>query len=77
LLVGEIDAARLHGESALAHAPYRSPAAIDDVDTSLAAADAAERAGTWAPRVAKTWYDYQLLGAAEHAGGRHQRKRRR
>jgi hypothetical protein len=77
LLVGEIDAARLHGESALARARYRSQAAIDDVDTSLAAADAAERAGTWAPRVAKTWYDYQLLGAAEDAGARHQRKRQR
>jgi hypothetical protein len=77
LLVGEIDAARLHGESALARARYRSQAAIDDVDTSPAAADAAERAGTCAPRVAKTWYDYQLLGAAEDAAARHQRKRRR
>jgi hypothetical protein len=49
LLVGEIDAARLHGESALGRVRYRSPAAIDDVDTPPAAADAAERSGTWAP----------------------------
>jgi len=71
--VGEIDAARLHAESALARARYRSQAGIDDVDTSLAAADAAERAGTWAPGAAKTWHDYQLLGAV----ARHQRKRQR
>jgi hypothetical protein len=77
LLVGEIDAARLHGESALARARYRSRAAIDDVDRSLAAADAAERAGTWARGAAKTWHDYQLLGAAEDAAARHQRKRQR
>jgi hypothetical protein len=72
--VGEIDAARLHAESALARARYRSQAGIDDVDTSLAAA---ERVGTWAPGAAKTWHDYQLLGAAEGAVARHQRKRQR
>jgi hypothetical protein len=77
LLVGEIDAARLHGESALARARYRSQAAIDDVDTSLAAADAAKRAGTWALGAAKTWHDYQLLGADEDASTRHQRNRQR
>jgi hypothetical protein len=74
--VGEIDAARLHGESALARARYRSQAAIDDVDTSLAA-DAAERAGTRVPGAAKTWHDYQLLGAAEDAVATHRRKRQR
>ena len=72
MLVGEIDAARLHAESALARARYRSQAAIDD--TSLASADAAERAGTGAPGAAKTWHDYQLLGSAEDAAARHQRK---
>ena len=74
--MGEIDAARLDAESALARARYRSQAAIDDVDTSLAAADAAERAGTWAPGAATTWHEYQLL-AAEDAAVRHQRKRQR
>jgi len=75
--VGDTDAASLHAESALGRARYRSPAAIDDVDTSLTAADAAERAGPWAPGAAKTRHDYQLLGAAEDAVARHQRKRQR
>jgi hypothetical protein len=63
--------------SALARARYRAQAAIGDLDQRLGAADAAGRAGTWAPGAANTWDNFRLPGAAEEAVARHQRKRQR
>ena len=55
---------------------YAAQAAVQDVETLIAAAEAAHRAGTWMPAGATNARDYEVLSAAQDVMARAQRRNR-